>query len=79
MANSTLPRSGLMPVDQKGIWRTMTDLDESALQAEIDQITKKIESIMTKVERLYPSQQKPVEQDQNASNDKPLTTQGPSG
>jgi hypothetical protein len=57
----------------------MTDLDEAALQAEIDQITKKIESIMNKVERLYPSQQKPVEQDQTASNDKPLTTQGPSG
>jgi outer membrane murein-binding lipoprotein Lpp len=60
-------------------WRTMTDLDEAALKAEIDQISTKIDDIMKKVERLYPSQHKPAEHEQAASNDKPLTSQSPSG
>jgi len=58
----------------------MTDLDETALKAEIDHISEKIDRIMKKVDRLYPSQQKkPPEQENTASKDKPLTSPGPSG
>ena len=58
----------------------MTDLDETALKAEIDHILEKIDRIMKKVDRLYPSQQKkPPEQENTASKDKPLTSPGPSG
>jgi hypothetical protein len=55
----------------------MTDLDDAALKAEIDQISSKIDAIMQKVEELYPSQPKPAEQDQDAPRDKPLTSQDP--
>ncbi len=37
----------------------MTDLDETALKAEIDHISEKIDRIMKKVDRLYPSQPPP--------------------
>lgn len=57
----------------------MTDLDEAALKAEIDQITKKIDAIMSKVERLYPSRKKPAEQDNTASTGEPQPPSGPSG
>lgn len=50
----------------------MTDLDETALKAEIDQITQKVDAIMEKVERLYPSRQKPEEQDNAPSGDETL-------
>ena len=50
----------------------MSDLDEAALKSEIDQITQKVDGIMEKVERLYPSRQKPAEQDDTPSEDKPL-------
>lgn len=56
----------------------MTDLDDAALKAEIDQISKKIDAIMKKVEELYPTQPKPAEQGQDAPEDKPLTSPGPS-
>lgn len=57
----------------------MTDLDEAALKAEIDQISKKIEAIMKKVDHLYPPQPKPAAQENTASTDKPLTSPDPSG
>jgi hypothetical protein len=57
----------------------MTDLDETALKAEIDQISQKVDAIMEKVERLYPSQRKPPEQDNAASEDQPLPPPGASG
>jgi uncharacterized protein YwgA len=57
----------------------MNDLDDAALKAEIDQISQKIDAIMERVERLYPSRQKPAEQDNTASEDKPLPPQEPSG
>ena len=57
----------------------MTDLDDAALKAEIDQISKKIDAIMMKVERLYPSQQRPDGKEQDAPRDIPLTSSGPSG
>lgn len=57
----------------------MTDLDESALKAEIDQISQKVDAIMEKVERLYPSQRKPAEQDDTASNDIPQSPPGTLG
>ncbi len=50
----------------------MTDLDEAALKAEIDQIAQKVDAIMEQVERLYPSRQKPDEQEDTTSEDKPL-------
>jgi hypothetical protein len=50
----------------------MTDLDEATLKAEIDQITQKVDAIMEKVERLYPSRQKPDDQEEPTSEDKPL-------
>ena len=56
----------------------MTDLDDAALKAEIDQISRKIDAIMQKVDTLYPSRPKPAEQDQDAPKDKPLTSQSPS-
>ena len=55
----------------------MTDLDDTALKAEIDRISSKVDAIMQKVEELYPSQPKPAGQDQDAPKDKPLTSQGP--
>lgn len=57
----------------------MTDLDETKLKAEIDHISEKIDKIMKTVDRLYPSQQKPAEQENIASKDKPLRSPGPSG
>ena len=55
----------------------MTDLDDAALKAEIDQISRKIDAIMQRVDALYPSRPKPAEQDQDAPKDKPLTSQDP--
>ena len=55
----------------------MTDLDDTALKAEIDRISSKVDAIMQKVEELYPSQPKPAGQDQDAPKDKPLTSQDP--
>lgn len=57
----------------------MTDLDETKLKAEIDHISEKIDAIMKTVDRLYPPQQKPAEQENIASKDKPLRSSGPSG
>lgn len=57
----------------------MTDLDEAALKAEIDQITQKVDAIMEKVERLYPPRQKQDDQEDTASEDKPLPPLSPSG
>jgi hypothetical protein len=57
----------------------MTDLDDAALKAEIDQISKKIDAIMMKVERLYPTQQRPAGKEQDAPQDTPRTSPGPSG
>ena len=51
----------------------MTELDETALKAEIDHISNKIDGIMKKVDQLYPPQQKPAEQENTSSQDKPLT------
>jgi hypothetical protein len=57
----------------------MTDLDETALKAEIDHISKKIDAIMKTVDRLYPSQQKPAEQENIASEDTQQRSPTPSG
>jgi len=57
----------------------MTDLDETALKAEIDHISEKIDTIMKTVDRLYPSQQKPAEQENIASKDRQLRPPSPSG
>lgn len=57
----------------------MTNLDEAALKAEIDHISEKIDAIMKTVDRLYPSQQKPTEQENITSKDNPLGSPDPSG
>ena len=57
----------------------MTDLDETALKAEIDHISEKIDAIMKTVDRLYPSQQKPAEQENVASEDTQQRSPNPSG
>jgi hypothetical protein len=57
----------------------MRDLDEAALKTEIDQISKKIDAIMKRVDRLYPPQPKPAAQEHSASEDKPPTSPDPSG
>lgn len=57
----------------------MTNLDEAALKAEIDHISEKIDAIMKTVDRLYPSQQKPTEQENITSQDNPLGSPDPSG
>jgi hypothetical protein len=57
----------------------MTDLDEATLKAEIDQITQKVDAIMEKVERLYPSRQKPDDQEDTTSANKPLPPLSPPG
>jgi hypothetical protein len=57
----------------------MTDLDEATLKAEIDQITQKVDAIMEKVEHLYPSRQKPDDQEDTTSADKPLPPLSPPG
>ena len=57
----------------------MTNLDEAALKAEIDHISEKIDAIMKTVDRLYPSQQKPTEQENITSQDNPLESPDPAG
>ena len=57
----------------------MTNLDEAALKAEIDHISEKIDAIMKTVDRLYPSQQKPTEQENITSQDNPMGFPDPSG
>jgi hypothetical protein len=57
----------------------MTSLDEAAIKAEIDQISEKIDAIMKTVDRLYPSQQKPTEPENNTSQDNPIGSPDPSG
>ena len=57
----------------------MTNLDEAALKAEIDQISEKIDAIMKTVDRLYPSQQKPTEQENITTQDNPLESPDPAG
>ena len=57
----------------------MADLDEIAIKAEIDQISNKIDEIMKKVDQLYPPQQKPTEQENASSQEKPLTHPGQPG
>ena len=57
----------------------MTNLDEAALKAEIDHISEKIDAIMKTVDRFYPSQQKPTEQENITTQDNPLGSPDPSG
>lgn len=57
----------------------MTSLDEAAIKAEIDHISEKIDAIMKTVDRLYPSQQKPTEQENSTSQDNPVGPPDPSG
>jgi len=57
----------------------MTNLDEAALKAEIDHISEKIDAIMKTVDRLYPSQQKPTEQENITTQDNPLGSPDPPG
>ena len=73
------PSAEGVPVDDAGDEVLMTDLDDAALKVEIDQISQKVDAIMEKVERLYPSRQKPADQDNTASEDKPLPPVEPSG
>lgn len=58
---------------------TMTDLDEGALKAEINAISQKIDAIMRKVDRLYPTQPKPAEPENTASEDSASPPHSPTG
>jgi hypothetical protein len=57
----------------------MTSLDEAAIKAEIDHISEKIDAIMKTVDRLYPSQQKPTDQENIPYPDNPVESPDPSG
>jgi len=47
----------------------LTDLDETALKAEIDRISQQIDAIMKKVDRLYPPQApKAIQAEANGDN-----------